>query len=77
MHIPDQADNDPYRLDLFLCSNPDNCSLSPHPPLETSDHLVISADIPVDVSINEHLNHRNVYSFNNADWDGFRDYLWA
>ena len=29
MRIPDGVDHDPYLLDLFLCSNPDKCSVSP------------------------------------------------
>ena len=44
--------------------------------MRTSDHLVISVDIDFMVkSTNEQPYHRNVYSFNNADWDGFHDYL--
>ena len=40
------------------------------------DHLVISVDIDFMIkSTSEHLYHCYVYSFNNADWDGFCDYL--
>ena len=74
--IPARVDHDPHLLDLFLCSTPDKCSVSPHPPLGTSDHLVISVDTDFMVkSTNEHPYHRNVYSYRKADWDGFRDYL--
>ena len=68
MRIPDRTEHDPYLLDLFLCSNPDKCSVSPHPPLGTSDHLVISVHMDFMVkSTNEHPYHHNVCSFNNAD----------
>ena len=50
-------------------------SVFPQPPLGSSDHLVISIDIDFMVrSTNEHPYYCNVYSFNNAGWDGFRDY---
>ena len=74
--IPDRAHHNPYLLDLFLCSNLVKCSVSPHPSLGTSDHLVTSVDFDFMVkSTNEHPYHHNVYSFNKADWDCFRDYL--
>ena len=61
--IPDRPYQDPYLLDVFSISG-------------TSDHLVISVSIDFMVkSTNEHSYHRNVYNFNNADWDSFRDYL--
>ena len=31
--IPDCVDHQPYLLDLFLCSNPDSCTITSHPPL--------------------------------------------
>ena len=37
-HIPDSDDHQPYLLDLFLCSNPDSCTVTSHPPLGKSDH---------------------------------------
>ena len=30
--IPDRDDHQPYLLDLFLCSNPDSCTVASHPP---------------------------------------------
>ena len=61
---------DPYLLDLFLCSNSDKCSVSPHhPPFGTSDHLVTSVEIDFMVKFT------NVYNFNNAYFHDFRDYL--
>ena len=75
-HIPDREDHHPYLLDLFLCSNPDSCSVSSHPPLGKSDHVVVGVDVNYLVKANnEHPYHRTVYSYNKADWDGFRDLL--
>ena len=31
--IPDRDNHQPYLLDLFLCSNPDPCTVASHPPL--------------------------------------------
>ena len=74
--IPDREDHQPYLLDLFLCSNPEMCSASAHPPLGNSDHLVVSVDVDfIDKSNKEHPYHRTVFSYSNADWDGLRDYL--
>ena len=67
MRIPHQVDHDPYLLDMFCCSNTDKCSVSPHPLLGTSNHLVISIDIK---STNEHP-YCNVYSYKKRDWDSF------
>ena len=76
IHIPDRKDHHSYLLDLFLCSNPDSCSVSSHPPLGKSDHVVVGVDVNYLVKANnEHPYHRTVYSYNKADWDGFRDLL--
>ena len=40
--IPDRVDHQPYLPDLFLCSNPDSCTVTSHPPLGRSDHIVVS-----------------------------------
>ena len=74
--IPDRDDHQPYLLDLFLCSNPDSCTVASHPPLGRSDHMVVSVDVKFVVkSTNEHPYHRTVYSYSKADWDGLRDHL--
>ena len=73
--IPDRDDHQPYLPDLFLCSNPDSCTVASHPPLGISD-LVVSFDVQFVVkSTNEHPYHRTVYSYSRADWDGLRDHL--
>ena len=39
--IPDCDDHQPYLLDLFLCSNPDCCTVASHSPLGKFDHLIV------------------------------------
>jgi hypothetical protein len=74
--IPDRVDHQPYLLDLFICSNPDSCTVASHPPLGRSDHIVVCVDVKFVVkSTNEHPYHRTVYSYSKADWDGLRDHL--
>ena len=74
--IPDRDDHQPYLLDLFLCSNPDSCTVASHPPLGESDHMVVSVNVQCVVkSTNENPYHRTVYSYRKADWDGLRDRL--
>ena len=56
---PDRDDHQPYLLDLFLCSNLDSCTVTFHPPLGKSDHMVVSVDVKfVVMSTNEHPYHR-------------------
>ena len=76
--IPDHDHHQPYLLDLFLCSNPESCTVASHPPLGKSDHTVVSIGVKFVVkSINEHPYHRTVYSYSKADWDHRRDVPWA
>ena len=73
--IPDRDDHQPYILDLFLSSNPDSCTVTSHPPLGKSDHMVVSIDVKFVVkSTNEHPYHRTIYSYIKADWDRFGDH---
>ena len=72
-HIPDRDDHQPYLLDLFLCSNPDSCTVASHPPLGKSDHIVVSVDVKFVVkSTNEHSYNRTVYSYSKVDLDELR-----
>ena len=74
--ISNRDDHQPYLLDLFLCFNPDSCTVASHPPLGKCDDTVVSIDVKFVVkSINEHPRHRTVYSYSKADWDGLRDHL--
>ena len=43
--IPDRDDHQPYLLHLFLCSNPDSCTVASHTHLGKSDHMVVSVDM--------------------------------
>ena len=73
--IPDHDDHQPYLIDLFLCSNPDSCTVAFHPPLGKSDHMVVSVDVKFVVkSTNEYPYHRTVYSGGKADWEGLWDH---
>ena len=75
-HIPDRDDHQPYLLDLFLCSNPDSCTVTSHPPLGKSDHMVVRVDAQfVFKSTDEHPYYCTIYSYSKADWDGLRDHL--
>ena len=74
IRIPD--DHQPYLLDLFICSNPDSCTVASHPLLEKSYHMVVSVDVEFVVkSTNEHPYHRIACSYSKADWDGLKDHL--
>ena len=75
-HIPDRPDCASHLLDLFLCSNPESCSISAQPPLGRSDHMVVMASMDYSIKgAKEHPFHRMAFSYASADWDGFRDYL--
>ena len=49
--IPDHDDHQPYLLDLFLCSNPDTCTVVSHPPLGQTDHMVVILTIIVPLHV--------------------------
>ena len=74
--IPDCDSHSPALLDLFFSSDTSICSTMTFPPLENSDHIVVS------VSINFPSNsqrdapfHRIIYDYSRADWDGLSDHL--
>jgi len=74
--FPDREDQSPYTLDLFLTSNPGICKVSAHYPLGTSDHAVVCATISLEgKAAQESPYHRTLFSYERADWDGFRDLL--
>ena len=74
--IPDRDDHQPYLLDIFLCSNPDSCTVASHHTLGKSDHMIVGVDVKFVVkSTNEHPYHRTIYSYSKEDWDGLRDHL--
>ena len=74
--FPDRANDSPYLLDLFLCSNPEDCTAEVLAPLGTSDHSVVSVNISCANSTQAAPPvHRTVYQYSKADWDGFRSFL--
>ena len=44
------------------------------PPLENSDHVVVSIDFPLNSQWDAPFYHI-AYDYSRADWDGLRDYL--
>ena len=74
--IPDRDSDSPSTLDLFLSSHPDICKVSSSPPLGTSDHVVITAEVSLNSpSSRKSPIHRTLYSFERGDWDSFRNFL--
>ena len=59
----------PTLLDLFLSSEASICSTMDFPPLENSDHGVVS------VSIDFPSFHCIAYDYSQADWDNLHDHL--
>ena len=60
----------------FFSSDASICSTMPFPPLENSDHVVVSVsiDFPSD-SQQDVPFHRKAYDSSPADWDGLSDHL--
>ena len=66
----------PALLDLFISSEACICSTMAFPPLENSDHVVVSAliDFPLN-SQQGALFHCIAYDYSCADWNGLWDQL--
>ena len=74
--FPDRRDQLPATLDLFLSSYPSICNISSSSSLGSSDHIVISIDVSLNsVCVKDPPIHRNLFSYENCDWDAFRDFL--
>ncbi|XP_047140024.2 probable RNA-directed DNA polymerase from transposon BS [Hydra vulgaris] len=74
--FPDNPNHLPSPLDLCLVLDPSQCSISPHSPLGTSDHGLISLKLLSNSSTSsESPYHRTTYNYLKADWDSFRDFL--
>ena len=66
----------PALLDLFLFSDASICSAMAFPPLENSDHVVVSVSIDFPTNSQQDAPfHRIAYDYSRADWDGLRDHL--
>ena len=74
--IPDCDSHSPALLDLFLSFDASICSTMAFPPLENSDHIVVS--VSIDFRTNSQQDapfHCIAYHYSHADWDGLRDHL--
>ena len=74
--IPDCGSHSPALLDLFISSDASISSIMPFPPLENSDHVVVS--VSIDNPINSKQDapfYRVAYDYSRADLDGLRDHL--
>ena len=74
--IPECNSHNPALLDFFLSSDASICSTMAFPPLENSDHVVVS--VSIDFPTNSKRDapfYRIVYDYSLADWDGLRDHL--
>ena len=74
--IPDCDSHSPALLDLFLSSDASICSTMAFPPLENSNHVVVS--VSIDFPSNSQQDapfHRIAYDYSHADWDGLCDHL--
>ena len=74
--IPDCDSHSPALLDLFLSSDASICSTKAFPPLENSDHVVVSLSIDFPTNSKRDVPfHRIAYDYSHADWDSLRDHL--
>ena len=63
-------------LDLFLSSDASICSTMAFPPLENSNHVVVSVSINFPSNLQREAPvHRIAYDYSLADWDGLCDHL--
>ena len=68
--IPDCDSRSPALLDYFLSSDASICSRMAIPPLENSNHVVVS--VSIDFPSNSQQDapfHRIAYGYSHADWD--------
>ena len=66
--IPDCDSHNPALLDLFLTSDPSICSPMAFPPLQNSDHVVVSVSIDFPTNSQQDAPfHRIAYDYSHAD----------
>ena len=74
--IPDCDSLSPALVNLFHSSDASICPTMALPPLENSDHVVVSLSIDFpSYSQRDALFHCIPYGYSRADWDGLRDHL--
>ena len=67
-HIPGCHSHSPALLNLFISSDTSICSTMAFPPLENSDHVVVSVSIHFpSYSQWDALFHRIAYNYSHAD----------
>ena len=74
--IPHCDSHSPALLDLFISSDASICSTMAFPPLENSDHVVVS--VSMDFLSNSQWDapfHYIACDYSCADWDGLRHHL--
>ena len=73
---PDCDSHGPACLDFFLSSDTSICSTMAFPPLENSDHVVVSVSIHFLSNLQQDvLFYCIAYDYSCADWDGLSDHL--
>ena len=74
--ILDCDSHSPALSDLFISSDASICSIMAFPPLENSNHIVVSVsiDFPSNSQWDTPLHHI-AYDYSYADWDDLRDHL--
>ena len=74
--IPDCDSHSPALLNLVISSDASICSTMAFPPLENSDHVVVSVSIDVPINSKQDTQfHHVAYDYSRTDWDGLRDHL--
>ena len=74
--IPDCESHSPALLDLFLSSDASISSTMTFPPLQNSDHVVVSVSIDFPINSKQDASfHCMAYDYSRADWAGLHDHL--
>ena len=74
--IPDCDSHSPALLDLFISTDASICSTITFPPLENSDHVIVSVSIDFPSNLQRDATfHHIVYDYSRAHWDGLHDHL--
>ena len=73
--IPDCDSHSPALLDLFISSDASVCSTMAFPPLENSDHVVVSVSIGFPSYLQRYAPFLPMaYDYSCADWNGLCDH---